>query len=699
MEGDVQRPIDPVVIPGSEAPGLLGTPNDRIHLYRWNGAAFSPLPFQIDEIGLVDLLGYLGLPQHCPVSGFDSSAAVCENNYLFDDQGNAAGNHTFDVLDELVFMARDAGLRAPVSAWINGNVADTRYEITIRNQHLSGGLLEDTAVAWVYAFVWQESHDPESSRNYVQWESQLEDPDRDEDCATGDFITLRGQKSCGWARGNLDPQTGQAVHATLDAHWIGHNTLNRLKIRPVNGEVSLDLVDRVKLRIGQQDGPRESEGAWDIAGCPRFHGIKKPPADYSPIRIVRVAQGNLSGATTTRVDWYYGTHLRTRYRLRVHSGAGPLFFYLDLLAATTPGALFTKLFPPGGSSADVINGQGADHSPAGQYDSPGPTVWNWNQVNTSPGSISTFIRETRPLIFTGSPVHYYDDSGAPTPQIPADVPEYEPERIGMNGTIWNGVSLDMQDRSCNNLLPDDPQKLWREVDFFVIPNDGGRNATTYRSWLEWPLQSAVAAQQRPVGGLPNPCRYLSVLGFSDPQNGFSADLLAAASPIGDCDQALVGFLLFRAEGLGNFRFLGRFSPGAVFTDASVRHGTAYRYRVYALNNRGESGPPSSPVTIHIQDIQSPEPPSAVDVAALPQGAHLCWAGSTSRDVVGYDILASGASGGPYTKINSVMLPLVAREWIVSGLEAGNTYYVVLQAVDWSGNRSENSLEVEVTPLP
>jgi len=71
-------------------------------------------------------------------------------------------------------------------------------------------------------------------------------------------------------------------------------------------------------------------------------------------------------------------------------------------------------------------------------------------------------------------------------------------------------------------------------------------------------------------------------------------------------------------------------------------------------------------------------------------ATLSWTASTST-VTGYNVYRGTVSGGPYTKINSLLVAAVT--YTDSTVQSGTTYYYVMTAVDSSGNESVFSNQV------
>jgi hypothetical protein len=704
------RPLDIVEISADWIPELDGTPISHIHLYRWGGDFFVPIPFQIDEIRRWDLEENV---TECVGRFPDKFEANCELNYDFQylNGGVPGGNGSFDQWrgednqvysgDELVFRGRDAGPRVAPSAWIDGTM-ETRYELAITDpRDLDGDGTVGERKAWVYLFVYPQAHPVDYDTQYVDWTHALSDPDRPESCRTGDE-SARGEKACGWATG----QDANDFHPTLDARWIGNHTMNRLKVARVDESSGADILDRCKMRVEKSAAAevQESEESWDTAGCPRFLGLKAPNNATAPVRVIRLSQATESGGATTRTDRYYGTHLRTRYRLRVHPGVPALRQVFEPYHNEADAELFNTKYPPSGSTpADTIDGDGPawddeDGTTVGEYSS--SSSWNWNQLETSDeGRIAWFIHEEDPIEYTIGPRYFYGDEGTDH----SEPPEFEPGRFGAHGVIWEGESRNMQDLECNPINPDDPPgtDMLAELEIVVVPLRNGAEATDYLAWLEHPLNSTVLAQQYspdpPPPPIDPPCP--PSLGLEDPQNASFLELNPTISGGSGCTADAAGFMVSRAVGLAEFRPVGQIRPGQVYKDRTVRHGVTYRYRVHALNAEGVYTVGTEDVSVTVEDLQAPDPPADVSVEPRSGGAEVTWEGSGSQDVDGYDLLASTDAGGPYTKLNASLLPLTARSWVVSGLDPDVTYFLVVKAVDAVGNESVASNEVMFTPLP
>jgi hypothetical protein len=73
---------------------------------------------------------------------------------------------------------------------------------------------------------------------------------------------------------------------------------------------------------------------------------------------------------------------------------------------------------------------------------------------------------------------------------------------------------------------------------------------------------------------------------------------------------------------------------------------------------------------------------------------LSWAASTSPGIAGYNAYRSTVSGGPYTKINSSLIPTTAYNDLA--VQNGYTYYYVTTAVNNQGMESSYSNQSSAT---
>jgi fibronectin type 3 domain-containing protein len=76
---------------------------------------------------------------------------------------------------------------------------------------------------------------------------------------------------------------------------------------------------------------------------------------------------------------------------------------------------------------------------------------------------------------------------------------------------------------------------------------------------------------------------------------------------------------------------------------------------------------------------------------------LAWTASTSA-VSGYNVYRGTVSGGPYTKVNSVLE--AATSYVDNTVQSGTTYFYVVTSQDSNGVESAFSNQVQaVVPIP
>jgi hypothetical protein len=85
--------------------------------------------------------------------------------------------------------------------------------------------------------------------------------------------------------------------------------------------------------------------------------------------------------------------------------------------------------------------------------------------------------------------------------------------------------------------------------------------------------------------------------------------------------------------------------------------------------------------------------SGTGVQTVSHSVALTWTASTST-VSGYNVYRSTVSGGPYTKLNSTLVP--ATTYTDTTVQSGQTYFYVATAVDSSAVESADSTEVSAT---
>ena len=113
----------------------------------------------------------------------------------------------------------------------------------------------------------------------------------------------------------------------------------------------------------------------------------------------------------------------------------------------------------------------------------------------------------------------------------------------------------------------------------------------------------------------------------------------------------------------------------------------------------QSGAASATLSFSSDAANSPttQALNGTGTAAQAHSVDLSW-NSPGSGVVGYNVYRGSKSGGPYSQINSALD--ASTTYTDNSVTAGQTYYYVATAVDWSGNESGYSNQAQaVIPNP
>lgn len=138
----LNRPYQPVVMKGSsfaEFANNVASLN-QLFLYKYSANTWTQIPFQFDEVE-------------------PDSLDVAKTTYF------RQGDGKLDDQDELVFMVRDAGDRAPAGAWIDDQASSayTRYEIELTDPLAAG------SAGYVYLYRSTTLTVPATIKDYVTY--------------------------------------------------------------------------------------------------------------------------------------------------------------------------------------------------------------------------------------------------------------------------------------------------------------------------------------------------------------------------------------------------------------------------------------------------------------------------------------------------------------------------------------------------
>jgi hypothetical protein len=435
-----------VVVPPD--PRGSGVDVDDVVAYRWTGSRFAEIPVQVDERfpwflanGNSDFGIYSGtdaeLTYAWDVEAWNRTEGQCRA------QSSAARTPDpvpgLDDDDEVVFMASDAGGRAPAAAPGPRKTGPQRQELRLVDP------LDSTAGRFVYLFLRPGGSTFDSQNGYVHFER---DGNADEWIDRGSFADVDPEKLgtsntgygpnlagtvCdpdGTVRTSTDrfPRDGHVVRTdayrmVASGRWMLREMHVSAPGRP--GRYGPDLIDRWKGRAFQQSpdssislvGFEDEQVNWEANSA--LLGWRS-----GPVRALREVWGADSGTNVTKLETYYRNAIAYRYRVRVHpippDGLYTSWDYNRGVASTYFNALKPEGVPIDGVNDDV--GQ-VDQLPSGEpafFDLPDPTFnvplafETWEQVSGrgNAGSLVYAFEMTGPTSLVNPVVvpYYRDDA-------------------------------------------------------------------------------------------------------------------------------------------------------------------------------------------------------------------------------------------------------------------------------------------------
>jgi len=383
VRSTLERPIDPVVLTGAQAPGLVGAEPGRVVAFRASSQGWAQLPVQVDERRTTTIAAIYDLPP----GQFGSSTDVPVNVYADPTTFTGADpTPTVDADDEIVFMAHDAGGDAGSLPAPPGTVAGSGVEVAI---HDPGA---PAAVGYVYLFRSDGSLDPSAGRSYVGYTFSLN---------SGDYKTTYRRTA------GPNPENSTITGATYTAHFSDRWLLDQVSLT-FGDRPGVDLVDRVMYRfpgvcVRNEDTFDNGEGAFVVN-------------KVGPVRALRGYVGANSGPNTQATHAFYDTALETVIDLRVHGipGVGAT---LDLNQQAA-GMTFRNPQVPDGVSIDG----NPDTVPAGA-----PSWWTMTGSQGNLGVAASFQSN-----LGLNPQTYYQDDLTPAGQCTGDG-----QAVGEAGSFFN----------------------------------------------------------------------------------------------------------------------------------------------------------------------------------------------------------------------------------------------------------------------
>lgn len=203
--GNLNRPYEPVILTGKEFPDFSNNTATllQLFLYKYSGNTWTQIPFQFDEV--------------------EPDSLTPANPTYF-----RRGDGKLDDQDELVFMTRDAGDKAPTNAWVNDASALTsqRYEIELTDP-------VNTNKGYVYLFRSTTLSVAPTVKDYVTYVAPPS-------TGSGKDV-IRGQS---YEEGHLDNGLNNSLLVPVSENGSATNFLDRLKLRfQINVGISLTFTE------------------------------------------------------------------------------------------------------------------------------------------------------------------------------------------------------------------------------------------------------------------------------------------------------------------------------------------------------------------------------------------------------------------------------------------------------------------------
>ena len=322
-DGPLEREYDPVVLTGEKISALAGIPPAQLVGFRYAAGAWAQIPIQVDERASIPLgRAYTGLSfAACDELAYCIGLTLALPQLYYTDPGTHIGadvDATFDRDDELVFMARDAGIEAPVDA---GRPAGLQSPAGVKVTVSEPG---SARRGFVYLFRHDGTLSSGAGKSYVTYNFAL---------ASGDYLTTynRAGLSADANRRTGDAAGANPENTTLTTpyysqHFADRWILDRLQIT-APGASGVDILDRYKTSFAPGSCARteytgsRGEGAFIVNRA-------------GPIRAIRSFLGFNSGPLVQREYVFYERHSEVTTYLRVHQIPG-IVDYFDYSAAAT----------------------------------------------------------------------------------------------------------------------------------------------------------------------------------------------------------------------------------------------------------------------------------------------------------------------------------------------------------------------------
>lgn len=446
------RNNDPVVVKGSNLSCMIGVQPSLIVAYKYNGTSLVQIPMQVDEVVIKDINAPYG------TNGClgQSTGSLVWNVPYYADANTFTGadtNPLFDNDDEVVFMAKDAGVKLTICpSTPTGVVNNTTCEVELRDP------LNNALLGYVYLFQQNGTLTQNAGFNYV----------------TYNFTYANNyQAAYDVCTGSNNTENSTVTTANYSMKMTGRWIEDELKIS-AGGATNVDLLDGHQGFVAVNNCFR-SENTFSNSNGPIV------TSKNGPVRAIRSVMGSNSGTFNQMTIFYTESRVDWRLDFRVHPIGGYYDVY-DLSSGATGMTYYNDQNPNG----VTVNGV---------QDAIVTTNSNqWELYTGSQGSIAVSY-EYQTNILLGTPAQvlagtaegaieaYYDDRGNPA----AHTCTGDGAAYGSSGFhLATGICTDKRrsDNACGASAKDFVGKRFH---YMLPPSVTTANAVKYKSYALNPI--------------------------------------------------------------------------------------------------------------------------------------------------------------------------------------------------------------------
>ncbi len=349
----LNRPADPVILSGADAIAFANALPENIVAFRYTGTAWEQIPVQIDErkvasYGTDVFNGVTG--------GYVSASHAAFTQTVYCDPTTFVGadtNPCVDADDEIVFMARDTGTKAPEGTpWPDGVKKIRSLEIAV-NDPLDAN---STGYAYLFERAVGSSLTSDAGKAYVSYEFKLASGQTYKEAYP--FVKSKNAAQVGRPEDSTITTANYTYH--FEDRWADDGL-----IITAGDATGVDILDRNKVSVmPSSEVPALAQMFldYDMSGSrteDTFDGFTNDPAEGAficningPVRAIRAFIGANSGPMTQRDYYAYDSRLDTVTYLRVHAMPS-LMSFMDYSPAAS-GMTYYRDDATGGVTVDGV---------------------------------------------------------------------------------------------------------------------------------------------------------------------------------------------------------------------------------------------------------------------------------------------------------------------------------------------------------